>query len=573
MRLSVITMALGMLMPTTAWGQHSPESRTERIDAETSCVICHSDPAAFEPEELDMVGAVAKGVHAKAGLSCQDCHGGNPDPALADDEESAMDEGHTQNPFLGAPRRETIPDLCGRCHADATYMKGFRPDLRVDQLQEYRTSRHGELLAQGDPRVATCVDCHGAHGILAPSAPESPVYPTQVAKTCAHCHADSEHMAGYTLAEGRPLPTDQYSQWRRSVHAAALLEKGDLSAPSCNDCHGNHGAAPPGLESIAFVCGQCHGREADLFRKSQKHAGFQHHNDDLEEGAVCADCHDAPEPASEVSEVHRFTECATCHDNHAVVSPRITMLAPLPEVPCAFCHEPGPGGVSVLEAPGVMEHYLEVRDELTERARAAGFSGTDLFDRLIDEARQLPFHTRQVDEGVREPRPEFERLFEKFGLGKTYFTYRDPVTAETVRTSLVRCNHCHAGSEEGSGAAVARRFLDGLHEVTASTARAERISLRARRGGVSTRNAQEAIDRAIDAQIEMRVLIHSFRGGDGNPFAEKQKEALESANAALEAGEAALGELGSRRQGLAASLIIVLLVLVALALKIRSLGD
>jgi hypothetical protein len=571
LRLHAAALALGMLLPAVVAGKES--SAAESGPSRTSCVICHSNPDLFEADDIQRVEAVAKGAHGKVGLSCPDCHGGNPDPALADNMDAAMDEAYAPNPYRGAPKRSAIPEFCGRCHADAEYMKRFNPELRVDQLQEYRTSRHGRLLARGDGKVATCVDCHGVHGILAPSSPDSPVYPTHVAKTCAKCHADAKYMAGYTLADGRALPTDQYAQWRRSVHASALLDKGDFSAPTCNDCHGNHGAVPPGVESVAFVCGQCHGREADLFRGSQKHAGFRDHNEYLEGNAACADCHEESEPASRVTDVHQFTECATCHGNHAIVSPRITMLAPLPETPCAFCHEPGPGGIPVPEAPGVLEHYHKVRDTLVASAKAAGLSGTDLFDRLVDEARQLPFHALEAEPGTRELRPEFKRLFEKFRLGKTYFTYRDPVSGKEVRQSVVRCNHCHGGSSEGSGALVARQFLQGLHQVTASTARAERITLRARRGGVSTRGGQEEIDHAVDAQIQMQVLVHSFQGGPDSPFGRKQAEGLADADRALEAGQAALGELRFRREGLAASLGIILLVLVALALKIRSLGE
>jgi hypothetical protein len=583
-RLSVVALGLGLLLPTVVRGDQGPPSPAEESGAapasapepsstRTSCVICHTNPELFDPDEIRTIEATDKDAHGRVGLSCHDCHGGNPDPALAENADAAMDEHYAPSPFVGAPERRAIPEFCGHCHADAEYMKRYKPELRVDQLQEYRTSRHGELLAQGDTKVATCIDCHGAHGILAPSAPDSPVYPTHVAKTCAKCHADPKHMAGYTLAGGRPLPTDQYAQWQRSVHARALLEKGDFSAPTCNDCHGNHGATPPGIESASFVCGQCHGREADLFRKSEKHAGFQDHNDYLADGSTCADCHEESEVASRVTDVHRFTECATCHGNHAIVSPRITMLAPLPPTPCAFCHEPGPGGAPVPEAPGVLEHYHQVRDALVERARASGLSDTALFDQLVDDAQQLPFHSVQASQGARELRPEFRRLFQKFRLGKTYFTYRDPVTGQEVRQPVVRCNHCHGGAKQGPGAAVALQFLNGLHAVTASTARAERISLRARRGGVSTRKAQEAIDRSVDAQIQMQVLLHSFQGGKEGPFAVKQAEGLADANQALEAGQAALGELRFRRRGLGASLAIIVLVLVGLALKIRSLGQ
>ena len=148
-------------------------------------------------------------------------------------------------------------------------------------------------------------------------------------------------MASYKLPNGQPLPVDQYAKWQRSVHAASMFDKEDLSAPTCNDCHGNHGAVPPGVESVGFVCGQCHGREAALFAASPKHEGFQRHNEYLAQvGAEgCAGCHDASEPQAAMTSVRGFTECATCHGNHAIIRPTVGLLGPLPETPCAFCHE------------------------------------------------------------------------------------------------------------------------------------------------------------------------------------------------------------------------------------------
>ena len=117
-------------------------------------------------------------------------------------------------------------------------------------------------------------------------------------------------MAAVTGPRGGPLPTDQFALWRRSVHAGALLDKGDFSAPTCNDCHGNHGAAPPGIDAIVNVCGQCHGREARLFRGSSKHQGFVEHDELMADAgdAGCAACHEAPEPQAELTRVAAFSE-------------------------------------------------------------------------------------------------------------------------------------------------------------------------------------------------------------------------------------------------------------------------
>ena len=308
--------------------------------AETSCTTCHADKDLFDPELIQIVSAHAEDVHAKIDLSCHDCHGGNPDMAVADDYGAAMDESFAANPYTGVPEPGEIPGFCGRCHSDPSYMKRFKPDARVDQEREYWTSQHGVALAAGDDNVATCVGCHGAHGILAKDDPDSRVYPTQVAETCRSCHGDMAKMEGYTLPDGSPLPIDQYARWRQSVHAVSLLDKEDLSAPTCNDCHGIHGATPPGLDSVGFVCGQCHGREAEIFRQSPKHDALEAHNEFLAEAGSegCAGCHESPEPAAELSGIQSFSECASCHGNHGIVRPNVSMLSPPPPSVCEICH-------------------------------------------------------------------------------------------------------------------------------------------------------------------------------------------------------------------------------------------
>ncbi|MDX1632958.1 MAG: cytochrome c3 family protein, partial [Thermoanaerobaculia bacterium] len=406
---------------------------------ETSCTSCHGDPDWFDQESASMIDLVREGAHGEAGLSCHDCHGGNPSLEVAEDPEAAMDEGYEPNPYQGVPDAPGVPEFCGSCHSDAEYMKRFRPDIRIDQVREYRTSHHGRALAAGDTKVATCVDCHGVHGILGPDSPESPVYPTEIAETCRSCHGDPEYMEGYQTPDGRPLPTDQYGAWRRSVHAEGLFEDGDLSAPTCNDCHGNHGATPPGVDSITFVCGQCHGREAGLFRESTKAGGFQEHNEFLQAAEGCADCHG--DPQASVTGMTHFSECSPCHGNHAIVEPAVTMLSPLPEIPCAFCHEPVGGAVPVPEPEEVERHYEEVKEGLVDAAREEGLEGTALFDHLVEKARNLEFHTRPGEEEGRVLRPEFERLYEKFRLGKTHFTYE--VRDKERRRDVVRCEDCH----------------------------------------------------------------------------------------------------------------------------------
>jgi len=272
---------------------------------ESSCVNCHSqlDGAALEPTRH-----IGDDIHFLKGLSCHDCHGGDPAAGLEGDPDAAHD---VKKGWTGKPAHKGIPGFCGRCHSDASFMKKFNPRARVDQLSEYRTSVHGKRNAEGDDRAAVCTDCHQVHGIRAVGDPRSSVYPTRVAATCARCHADEARMGRYLV------PTSQYAEYKTSVHARALYDKGDISSPTCNDCHGSHGAVPPGVENVANVCGTCHGREATLFRDTE---------------------------AKRQMDLSACIQCLVCHGNHAVLPPTDEMLGVGSKSTCTGCHVTGEPG-------------------------------------------------------------------------------------------------------------------------------------------------------------------------------------------------------------------------------------
>jgi nitrate/TMAO reductase-like tetraheme cytochrome c subunit len=270
-----------------------------------SCVACHSNlPGNFgKPAKL-----FSEDIHHQQGLGCADCHGGNPN----DDSMNAMSPAKG---FRGAPSKAQIPAFCGRCHSDPTYMRKFNPSLRTDQASEYFTSVHGKRLKQGDSKVAVCVDCHSVHNIRAVTDTRAPVYATHVAETCARCHADANYMKGYNI------PTNQYSLYKKSVHAAAM-ENGDISAPTCTTCHGNHGATPPGVSSVANVCGTCHAMNQQLFEKSPHGPAFARMG---------------------------LPGCVQCHSNHEILSPKDSWVGTGPKAICVTCHVGGDNGYKTAQ--------------------------------------------------------------------------------------------------------------------------------------------------------------------------------------------------------------------------------
>jgi predicted CXXCH cytochrome family protein len=266
----------------------------------SSCESCHQEQASavLSTPARDFAGT---DVHREKGFTCVDCHGGNP---------NEPDKARAKAPatgFKGKPTGLMIVAVCSRCHSDASLMRKYAPKQRVDQAVEYATSVHGQRLAKGDTKVATCISCHGAHGVRLVSDAKSPVYATNVAATCTRCHADAERMKGYTLPGGSPIPTDQGAKYEKSIHHAAMVQQRDLSAPTCNDCHGNHGAVPPGVGAITNVCGTCHTVFASKFALST-------HNQIFERGCVeCHGNHEIAKPSDALLGADKTSLCITCH--------------------------------------------------------------------------------------------------------------------------------------------------------------------------------------------------------------------------------------------------------------------
>jgi predicted CXXCH cytochrome family protein len=286
-----------------------------------NCVVCHTDRTTQDPETLFSADPEASGsplhlnlkelvsdVHFRRGLSCAGCHGGDPR------DEDMADEIYERWPE--APERYQdrtwIPGFCASCHADPIFMRRFNPALPTDQYAKYKESRHGQrLFGEGDSKAAQCVSCHGVHGIRGSKSPRSSVYPQTIPSTCGECHADDEYMADYLGTNGEPLATDQLEKFETSVHGRALLDRGDLGAPACNDCHGNHAAMPPEISSIAQVCRACHAGNGELFDGSKHKRAFERHG---------------------------WPECERCHGNHAIDEADDSMLSESSNPLCYECH-------------------------------------------------------------------------------------------------------------------------------------------------------------------------------------------------------------------------------------------
>jgi hypothetical protein len=198
------------------------------------CSSCHFTGIGGAPNS--QAQAYSLSVHGKAQAAgnpeapkCQTCHGSHAIFRAGDNR--------------SATRRENIPALCSRCHADV--------------FQDYRTSIHGvEFLRNKNAGAPSCFDCHAEHHI--PDT-KNKQWMLDLIKTCGNCHRD------------------QIKEYRKTYHGK-VARLGYTTLAKCADCHGSHSIQRIKEEgsllsdkNILSTCRKCHPSATTGFTKFYAH--------------------------------------------------------------------------------------------------------------------------------------------------------------------------------------------------------------------------------------------------------------------------------------------------------------
>jgi cytochrome b subunit of formate dehydrogenase len=270
--------------------------------AAPDCSGCHGDmTAAYQQHGRALIGAGA------AVPTCQDCHGSHQIFGHLDPRSSVY--------------RTKQPATCGACHENQEFIAGL--DIRFKHpVEVYQGGVHGRPLAGGDDVAASCTDCHtgagSTHAILPPGHVDSPINFFNIARTCGRCHNTIQQ------------------EFETGIHGQ-LVALGDVKAPTCTHCHGEHGIlmvddprSPVSTGRVATAtCAPCHD-SATLNDRYDVPSGQRQTRVDSYHGlksrggdtsvANCASCHGAhlilPEsdPRSSVAPANLIKTCGHCHD-------------------------------------------------------------------------------------------------------------------------------------------------------------------------------------------------------------------------------------------------------------------
>ena len=177
-------------------------------------------------------------------------------------------------------RGDVFAPTCVRCHGAHDIGRPAQPRSRISQTcatchlpisETYAKSVHGKaLLADHNPDVPVCTDCHRSHDI---ADPKSRAWLMNTPALCGKCHADGKLMGKYGLS------TSVLSSYLSDFHGttASFGGKGKKTAAEpvvalCVDCHGIHDiakvtgqSAPAFRSNLVKTCQKCHKGASENF--------------------------------------------------------------------------------------------------------------------------------------------------------------------------------------------------------------------------------------------------------------------------------------------------------------------
>jgi mono/diheme cytochrome c family protein len=174
------------------------------------CVVCHL--SASNTSARIHLTEWLRSAHARQGITCDRCHGGDPSTARIPDAHRGI---VSSRYAISRVSRRHLPETCGECH--------------ISELDAFRKSAHYTLLEQNVRLGPVCSDCHGA---TATTLPE----PSTLEARCARCHltqsvgADRPRLARQTLQDIEFVRailqrTARHIEWERDLARYERLQR------------------------------------------------------------------------------------------------------------------------------------------------------------------------------------------------------------------------------------------------------------------------------------------------------------------------------------------------------------
>lgn len=140
-----------------------------------SCIACHRNPdfLVTQPRLYHYYRDWERSLHHDQGVTCSDCHGGEPDAA----EKKEAHRGMLGESEAGSSVNfANVPDTCGTCHDEVE--AAYRKSAHFEHLKAGKGKRKEEGESRQGP---SCITCHDSMNTLTLDV-------TTIEQTCSICH-------------------------------------------------------------------------------------------------------------------------------------------------------------------------------------------------------------------------------------------------------------------------------------------------------------------------------------------------------------------------------------------------
>ncbi len=179
------------LSPFTDEQNRFNEIRQGHIERNVSCSLeCHED--IIRKRASDNFQQWSDSVHSWYYVTCDACHGGNPNAKTKADAHAAMKSSSDPQSTIYF---KNIPDTCGKCHAE--------------ELANFKNTMHYQRL-RAESRAPSCIACHKPHSFNVLKASE-------LMPLCSICHNSKDNVARASVPKDAKQALEKADELKKEV--------------------------------------------------------------------------------------------------------------------------------------------------------------------------------------------------------------------------------------------------------------------------------------------------------------------------------------------------------------------
>ncbi len=179
------------LSPFTDEQSRLNEIRLRHIKDNISCQLeCHAD--IIRKTATDNFQQWSNSDHSKYFVTCDACHGGNPDARTEKEAHATMKNKNDTNSSIYF---KNIPETCGKCH--------------TEELDHFRNTMHFQRL-RATSSGPSCITCHQPHTFKVLKASE-------LTNMCSVCHNSKDQIASANVPKDAKLALEKADELKQEV--------------------------------------------------------------------------------------------------------------------------------------------------------------------------------------------------------------------------------------------------------------------------------------------------------------------------------------------------------------------